>query len=104
MLFVSCVSHVFASVHCCLVVTCWERADLLILVGDVYCIFLTFLCGVLGQVWCLIVSFPDLCSLSYFALELNVVTLVRFEPATPRFKVKHSTNEPLRSNVAMQIH
>ena len=35
MLFVSCVSHAFASVHCCLVVTCLERADLLVLVGDV---------------------------------------------------------------------
>ena len=30
--FGSCVSHAFASVHCCLVVTCWERADLLALV------------------------------------------------------------------------
>ena len=38
--FVSCVSHVFASVHCCLVVTFWERADLFDLVGDVYCMFL----------------------------------------------------------------
>ena len=38
----SCVSHDFASVHCCLVVTCWERADLLALVGDVYCILLLF--------------------------------------------------------------
>ena len=37
--FVSCVSHAFASVHCCCVVTCWERTDLLALVGDVYCIF-----------------------------------------------------------------
>ena len=66
--FVSCVSltHAFASVHCCLVVTCWERADLLALVGDVYCIFITFPCGILGQVWYLIVSFPDLCHLSYF--------------------------------------
>ena len=63
--FVSCVSHVFASVHCCLVVTCWERADLFALVGDVYCIVLTFPCGILGQVWYLIVSFPVLC-LSYF--------------------------------------
>ena len=32
---VSCVSHAFASVHCCLVVTCWERADHLAFVGDV---------------------------------------------------------------------
>ena len=40
MFFVSCVSHAFASVHCCLVVNCWERTDLLALVGDVHCIFL----------------------------------------------------------------
>ena len=66
MFFVSCVSHAFASVNCCLVVTSWERADLLALVGDVYCIFVTFLCGILGQVWYLIVLFPDLCLLSYF--------------------------------------
>ena len=28
--------------------------------------FVTFPCGILGQVWYLIVSFPDLCHLSYF--------------------------------------
>ena len=55
--FLSCVSHAVTSVHCCLVVTCWERADLLALV-DGYCIFVTFPCGILGQVWYLIVSFP----------------------------------------------
>ena len=33
--FMSCVCHAFASVHCCLVITCWERADLLDLVCDV---------------------------------------------------------------------
>ena len=61
-----CLSHAFASVHCCLVVTFWERADLLALVGDAYCIFVTFPCGILGQVGYLIVSLPDLCRLSYF--------------------------------------
>ena len=65
--FLSCVSHAFTSVHCCLVVTCWEMADLLALDGDVYCDFVTFPCGFLGQVWYLIVSFPDLCHISYFA-------------------------------------
>ena len=30
------------------------------------CIFVTFPCGILGQVWYLIVSIPDLCRLSYF--------------------------------------
>ena len=65
-MFLCLVSHAFASVHCCLVVTCWERADLLALVGDVHCIFDTFPCGILGQVLYLIVLFPDLCHLSYF--------------------------------------
>ena len=64
--FVFCVYHAFASVLCSLVVTCWERADLLALVCDVYCIFVTFPCGILCQVWYLIESFPDLCRLSYF--------------------------------------
>ena len=54
---VSCVSHAFASVHCCRVVTRRERAVLFALVGDVYCIFVTFPCGILGQVWYLILSF-----------------------------------------------
>ena len=40
MFFVSCVAHAFAPVHCCLVLTCWERADLLALVGDVFFVFL----------------------------------------------------------------
>ena len=62
----SCVSHAFVSVHCCLVVTCLERTDLLALVGDVYCIFVTFPCGILGQVWYWIVSIPNHCRLSYF--------------------------------------
>ena len=49
-----------------LFIVCWERADLLALVGDVYCIFVTLPCGIPGQVWYLIVSFPDLCRLPYF--------------------------------------
>ena len=31
------------------------------------CVFVTFPCGILGQVWYSIVSIPDLCRLSYFA-------------------------------------
>ena len=31
------------------------------------CDFVTFPCGILGQVWYLIVFIPDLCHLSYFA-------------------------------------
>ena len=58
----SCVCHAFASVHCCLVVTCWEKADLLTF-------FVTFPCAILGQVWYLIVLIPDLCVLSYLHLK-----------------------------------
>ena len=62
----SCVCHAFASVHCSLVVTCWERAGLLALVCDVLLCFVTIPCGILGQVWHLTVLIPDLCPLSYF--------------------------------------
>ena len=51
---------------CLFIADLWSRADLLALVGDVYCIFVTLPCGILGQVWSFIVSFPDLCRLSYF--------------------------------------
>ena len=61
MLFMSCDCHAFESVYCCP----WSP-DLLALVCDVYCGFVTFPCGILGQVWYLIVSIPDFCRLSYF--------------------------------------
>ena len=38
------------------------------------CVFVTFPCGILGQVWYLIVSIPDLCHLSYFTY-LNLLFL-----------------------------
>ena len=60
-------SSLFIATH---VVTCRERDDLLVLVGDVYCIFVTFPCGVLGQMWYLIIPFSDLGHLSYFVLFL----------------------------------
>ena len=41
-LFMSCICHAFASVHCRLVVTCWERADLLGVVCDVLLCFCHF--------------------------------------------------------------
>ena len=49
-----------------------ERADLLTLVCDVYCDFVTFPCGILKQVWYLIVSFSDHCYLSYFGYHTSV--------------------------------
>ena len=55
LLFVFRVCHAFLSIHRSLVVTCWESAYFLAL--DL-CLF-TFPCGVLGQLWYLIVSIPD---------------------------------------------
>ena len=55
-------------VFCVLCFSCFR--DFLALVG-VYCIFATLPCGVLGQVWYLIVSFPDLCRLSYLDIKDN---------------------------------
>ena len=67
--FVSCVEfvrHTVLSVPCSLVVTCWERADLLALLYLMLsCVFVTFPYGALGQVWYLIVSIPDICLLPY---------------------------------------
>ena len=62
------VCRAFASVHCCLVVTCWEKADLLFVMFN--CVFVTFPCGILGQVWYLIVLIPELCHISYLAQHL----------------------------------
>ena len=65
-----CVCHVFLSVNCSLVVTYWERADLLaVLYVMFYCGFVAFPGGILGQVGCLIVSIPDICLL--FTLKTN---------------------------------
>ena len=52
----------------CLVVTYWERADLLALVCGVQLWVCHFTIGILGQVWYLIVSIPDLCTLTYLEI------------------------------------
>ena len=57
-----------ASVYMCLVVTCWEKAYLSALVCGVF----HFPIGILGQVWYLIVSIPDLCTLTHFVVNNRV--------------------------------
>ena len=72
LLWIICVIYVFclSCFHVCslLPCTCWEKADLLAqrLFVTFNCTFVTFTCGILGQVWNLIVSIPDLYPLSYF--------------------------------------
>ena len=58
--------YLCVSVYMCFVVTCRERADLLALVCGVLLSICHFLIGILGQVWYLIVSVPDLCTLTYY--------------------------------------
>ena len=36
------------------------------------CVFVSFPCGVLCQVWCLIVLIPDLCILTYLVTSMGV--------------------------------
>ena len=57
---------------CAFLVTCWDRADLLALVCGVWLWSCRFPIGILGQVWYLIVSIPDLCTLTYFNFEKKV--------------------------------
>ena len=51
---------------CLILVTSWERADLLALLCDVVLCFVTFPCCVLGQVWYFGVLIPDLWPFFYF--------------------------------------
>ena len=64
------------SIHWSLIIPWWERADLLALLCVMFCFvcFVTFPYGVLGQVWYLIVSIPDLCHLLYIDLIICVVS------------------------------
>ena len=87
MLSMSCVCHAFESVHCCFVVTyCKEMSSWLLLVVS-NCDFVTFLYGVPGWVWYLIVLIPDLCRLSYFYnLGVLRINIQRFTHLTPRIQ------------------
>ena len=77
------VCHAFLSDQCSLVVTCWERANLLaLLCVMLYCVFVSFPCGFLGQVWYLIVSIPDLYLLTYFNQYSFVFALILYVPST----------------------
>ena len=67
-----CLCHTVLSVSCSLVVTCWERADLLALLYVIFsCVFVTFPYGVLGQVWYLVVFISDLCLLPHLVLLIK---------------------------------
>ena len=76
----------------CFVVTCWERADLLALVCGVFCEFVTFPL-VLGQVWYLIVSIPDLCNLITLADRIISMIVKQLVYLIQAVKERHNINE-----------
>ena len=53
--------------------------NILVYNSDVYCIFVTFPCSILDQVWYLSVSFLDLWHLSYFAVKLAEVNSIKHQ-------------------------
>ena len=67
-IFCVCLCYSVLSVSRSLVVICLERVDFLALlfVNMFSCVFITFPYGILGQVWYLNVSIPDICLLPYF--------------------------------------
>ena len=68
-----CLCLVFLMFSCLFIAALWSPAGkrlTLALDGDVYCIFVTFPCGILGQVWLMIVWFPDPCCLSCFVMAI----------------------------------
>ena len=47
-------------------------------VCEVSCVLATFPCGVLGQLWYLIASIPDLCLLSNFNADIVIACVTTF--------------------------
>ena len=47
------------------------------------CVFVTLPCGLLGQLWYLIVSVSDLCRLSYFAIKNGQTVCFTFTDFSP---------------------
>ena len=64
----------FVMLSCLLIAALWSPAVkgltswLLFVMSN--CDFVIFPCGILGQVWYLIVLIPDLCRLSYFVNQM----------------------------------
>ena len=80
-----CLCYAVLSVPCSLVITGWERAGLLALLCVVFsCVFVTFLYGVLGQVWYLIVLIPELCLPLNFHYKVKRIYFTQTLRKTPQ--------------------
>ena len=69
----TCVCHAFESVHCCLVAPAGNGMASHLSFVMFNCVFVTFPCGILGQVWYLIVLIPDLSLLFYMYHQTTVI-------------------------------
>ena len=62
---------VFVMLSCLFIAALWSPAEKgltsLLLFEMLNCVFVAFPCGILGQVWYLIVLIPDLCRISFFS-------------------------------------
>ena len=85
------------SVYCCLVVTCWDMADLLALLCVMFsCAFVTFPYGVMGRVWYLIVLIPELCFFSYYLTCLSPLDLLWIKTHRCLVRIKVSYIESVK--------
>ena len=70
---------VFVMLSCLFIAALWSPAGKRLTSWFLFvmfnCVFVTIPSGILGQVWYLIVSFPDLCHLSYFLTYVRSSTL-----------------------------
>ena len=79
----------FAFMHVCLLMPCGHLLGLLALVCDVKLWCCHFPISILGQVWGLIVSIPDLCPLSYLNQFETSKTLRRHYNSRPWSSYEH---------------
>ena len=71
-----CACHAFASAIAALWSPAGKGLASWLLFVMINCVFVTFPCDILGKVWCLIVSIPDHCRLSYLVFKpINLMTL-----------------------------
>ena len=66
---------VFVMFSCLLIAALWSPAGNGLTSWLSFVMFIVFLslCGILGQVWYLIVPIPDLCHLSYFGVRFEIL-------------------------------
>ena len=81
-IFYLCFAFVFVILFCLFLAALWPPAVIGLTSWHFYVCFVTYLNCVLGQLWYLIASIPDLCLLPYFNVALKVSCLVILDQST----------------------